>query len=164
MAKLIQMYCGAGKGKTSAAFGRGFQAACEGKSVFIVSFLKGKGSVEPGLLRRLEPEIKLFTFDKFSEKYSELSESEKREEQIHVQNGLNFARKVMVTEECDMLILDEILELADRNIVPLEEIIHLLEQSPDNMDIILTGTGRCERLWPYVDQVIELEVVKENAV
>ena len=57
------MYCGSGKGKTSAAIGRGVQCACEGKSVFVVSFLKGSSCVELSFLKRLEPEIKIFSFE-----------------------------------------------------------------------------------------------------
>ena len=89
------MYCGTGWGKSSAAIGRGIKAACAGKTVFVVQFLKGKAGSELDFIKRLEPEIKLFTFDKFEEQFAELSEEEKREEMMNIRNGLNFAKKVL---------------------------------------------------------------------
>ena len=163
MSKYIRMYCGSGKGKTSAAIGRGVQCACEGKSVFVVSFLKGSSCVELSVLKRLEPEIKIFSFEKFRDGYSSLTEEEKAEERLHVQTGLNFARKVLVTEECDVLILDEILDLSANGIIRTEDIIPLLESTGENMELILTGEDRCEKLWPYVNLVTEVSTLLESA-
>ena len=39
-----------------------------------------------------------------------------------MRNGINFARKVLTTRECDMLILDEVLGLVDNGIVSVEEL------------------------------------------
>lgn len=163
MSKFIQIYCGSGKGKTSAALGRGIRYACIGKSVFIVTFLKGKSNLDMDFLKRMEPEIKVFSFDKFSQNYESLSETEKREARIHVQNGINFARKVLMTEECDVLILDEVLDLEKNGIIQTEDLLHLLKAVPDGMEVILTGDERCERLWPCVDMVTDVETLKESA-
>lgn len=57
---LVQVYCGGGKGKTTAALGQGIRAASQGKSVIIIQFLKRKNEEEIDFIRRLEPEIKLF--------------------------------------------------------------------------------------------------------
>ena len=72
--KYIHIYCGTGEGKSSAAIGQGIKAACAGKNVFVIQFLKGKAESELDFLKRLEPEIKLFSFDKFPERFNELSE------------------------------------------------------------------------------------------
>jgi cob(I)alamin adenosyltransferase len=106
--------------------------------------------------KRLEPEVKLFRFQKFPENYENLTEREKEDEIQNIKNGLNFAKKVLVTEECDVLILDEILGLTDKGIVTLEEIRSLIEAVGDDMELYLTGTSRCEELWPCVDEVTEL--------
>ena len=31
----------------------------------------------------------------------------KKDEEINIRNGLNYAKKVLTTEECDLLVLDE---------------------------------------------------------
>ena len=155
--RYIHIFCGAGMGKTSAALGKGVRAASEGKSVVVIQFLKEKKTenVEE-FFKRLEPEIRLFRFEKFPEEYESLTEREREEENLNIKNGLNFARKVLQTEECDVLILDEILGLTDRRIVTIDELKKLIDQLGSGMELYLTGTSRCEELWPYVDEVTEM--------
>ncbi len=162
-AKNIQMYCGSGSGRSAAAIGQGIRCACAGKTVFVVRFLKGKASLELDYLKKLEPEIKLFCFDKFDAGYSDLTDEEKEEEKIHIQNGIGYAKKVLVTHECDMLILDEITDLVAMHIVGSEEVAALLEAVGEDMTVIMTGTARCEELWPYVDRVTEVSTLKADS-
>ena len=54
--KIVQVFYGAGKGKTSAAVGQCIRAASLGQSVIIIQFLKGKDAEEFNFLERLEPE------------------------------------------------------------------------------------------------------------
>lgn len=155
--RYIHIFCGKGVGKTAAALGKGVREASEGKSVVLIQFLKERQSGESmDFFKRLEPEVKLFRFQKFPENYENLTEREKEDEIQNIKNGLNFAKKVLVTEECDVLILDEILGLTDKGIVTLEEIRSLIEAVGDDMELYLTGTSRCEELWPCVDEVTEL--------
>ena len=65
---LIHIYAGDGRGKSPAALGRAVQAAMDGKRVVMIQFLKGKGHEECDILRRMEPEIKLFCFEKSESK------------------------------------------------------------------------------------------------
>lgn len=155
--RYIHIFCGTGVGKTSAALGKGLREASEGKSVVLIRFLKERQSGESlDFFKRLEPEIRLFRFEKFPENYENLTEREKEDEIQNIKNGLNFARKVLVTEECDVLILDEILGLTDKGIVSVDELRGMIELVSDDMELYLTGTSRCEELWPYVDEVTEL--------
>lgn len=150
------MFCGKGSGKSSAALGRAVKAACEGKSVIMIQFLKGKDAAEPGFLRRLDPEIRLFSFDKFAKPFNELSPEEREEERAHIQNGLSYARKVLSTGEADVVVLDEILGLPEKGVADKEEIRALIQACSEDLELILTGQDRCEDLWPYVDEVSEV--------
>ncbi len=155
--RYVHIFCGSGMGKTSAALGKGIREASVGKDVVVIQFLKERHSDEvEEFFKRLEPEIRLFRFEKRPEDYESLSEQEREEENINIRNGLNFARKVLVTEEADVLILDEILGLTDRGIVTIEDLKRLIEAVGDNTVLYLTGTARCEELWPYVDEVTEM--------
>ena len=58
--RIVQVFYGPGKGKTSAAVGQCIRAASLGQSVIIIQFLKGKDAEEFNFLERLEPDIKLF--------------------------------------------------------------------------------------------------------
>ncbi len=102
----IYIYTGDGRGKSPAAMGRAVQAAAEGKQVMIIQFLKGKGLGDSDFVRRMEPEIKLFHFEKSDENFASLTEEKQQEEIGNIKNGMNFAKKVLTTGECDLLILD----------------------------------------------------------
>ena len=69
----IYIYTGDGRGKSPAAIGRAVQAAVEGKRVVIIQFLKGKGLGDSDFLRRMEPEIKLFRFEKSDACFADLT-------------------------------------------------------------------------------------------
>ena len=57
--RIVQVYYGSGKGKTSAAVGQCIRAAGLGQSVIIIQFLKGKDAEEFSFLNRLEPDMNL---------------------------------------------------------------------------------------------------------
>ena len=127
---MIQVICGPGKGKTASALGRGVSALIRGKNVIMVQFLKGSmDSDNMEVLKRLEPEFKLFRFEKSPMVFDRLSDEEKEEARINIRNGLNFSKKVLVTGECDILILDEILGILDEGIITLEELCALITQA-----------------------------------
>ncbi|MDE5590451.1 MAG: cob(I)yrinic acid a,c-diamide adenosyltransferase [Acetatifactor sp.] len=160
MAKgLIYIYAGDGRGKSPAAIGRAVQAAADGRNVVIIQFLKGKVQEDSDFWRRMEPEIKLFRFEKSDENFEELSEERKADEIGNIRNGMNFARKVLATGECDLLILDEVLGLVEKGIVSVEDMKTLLECHGDT-DIILTGIKLSDEICVLADEVSKIETVK----
>ena len=112
----ICIYSGDGHGKSPAALGEAVLTAAAGGSVVIIQFLKGKGLKDTEFIHRLEPEIKIFRFEKSDVNFDELPEDKKHEEILNIKNGLNYAKKVLSTGECDLLILDEVLGLIDNRI------------------------------------------------
>ena len=152
--EITEVYCGNGKGKTTLAVGRGLRFARQGKSVIIIQFLKGRERRELDFLEELDNfDFKIFRFEKMDTCYNDLSEQEKAEERTNILNGLNFARKVIATGECDFLLLDEILGLMDKGIAPVETIIDMLKQKDESMHIIMTGRWFPDALKPYVDSI-----------
>lgn len=156
---LITIYTGDGRGKSPAAIGRAVQAAEEGKSVVIIQFLKGRGLKDSDFLRKMEPEIKLFRFEKSDENFEELSKEKKQEEIRNIKNGINFAKKVLTTGECDLLILDEVLGLIEKGIISVDELKNLL-QSREETDVILTGISMDKSICILADEVSKIETVK----
>lgn len=150
--ELTEVYCGNGKGKTTLAIGQSLRASTQGKSVIIIQFLKGNERRELDFLEELdELDIKIFRFEKMENCYDELSEQEKDEEKRNIINGMNFARKVVATQECDFLVLDEILGLLDNGIATPEMIIDILKLKDESMHVIMTGRMLPEAMKPYVD-------------
>lgn len=156
---LIHIYSGDGRGKSPAAIGRAVEAAVEGKHVVIIQFLKGQGLGDSDFLRRMEPEIKVFHFEKSDENFEELPEDKKQEEIANIKNGINFARKVLTTGECDLLILDEVLGLVEKNIISVEELRDILELRED-MDVIMTGIALNDEVCIWADEVSQIKTLK----
>lgn len=90
----VEVICGTGKGKTSLAIGKGMGALTQQKSVIMIQFLKGSAN-QDGLnfFQCLEPDLKVFRFEKADTYFENLSEDEKREELLNIRNGFNFAKK-----------------------------------------------------------------------
>lgn len=158
----IQVYYGAGRGKTSAALGYAIHEASKGESVIVIQFLKRKDEDEISFLGRLEPEIRLFRFQKSEKYYNELPEEGQLEEQMNMKNGINYARKVLQTGECNILILDEVLGLLNEQIVSEEEIVQLMELKSDDMDLIMTGQIISDGIITRADEVYEICIKKEG--
>lgn len=157
---LTQIYCGPGKGKTSVAIGQAIRAVGYGKRAIVIQFLKGRATSRLDYLNAMEPEVRLFRFEKKDKFYEDLTEEEKKEENLNIRNGLNFARKVLLIEECDMLILDEILGALEFGIVSEEEIESLIQAKDYETELIMTGNVVTEALKNAADRVVSLEVIK----
>ena len=157
----LQIYCGSGKGKTTAAIGQAIKEASRGRSVFVVQFLKGKHPEEISFIQRLEPEIKMFRFQKREDSFEDLTPQEREEEIPNLRNGLNFAKKVLATGECDVLILDEVLGLVDQGIATAEE-IHVLLENAEDTELIFTGIKLCPEMMEWADNVYQITALKET--
>ncbi len=155
MNKRIDIYCGNGRGKSALAIGQCLKAAVQGKSSIVIQFLKGRDRGELDVLEEAEGmDIKVFRFEKMDKAYEELDPQEKEEEKRNIINGVNFARKVIATDECDFLVLDEILGLLDLGIITEESIEELLSARRDEeMHIVMTGRIYPEKLRSHVDRI-----------
>lgn len=153
----IHIYSGDGHGKTPAAWGKALQAASEGKEVIIIQFLKGKGLQDSPFLKRLEPEIKFFRFEKSDTDFIELDDAHKQEEIQNIKNGLNFAKKVLTTGGCDLLILDEVLGLLDVSVITLEDLKSILQAKQQETTLIMTGIRLSDEVCMLADEVSKIE-------
>ena len=100
----VRVICGPGYGKSASALGYAMMGVFRGKRVIMVQFLKGMlGEGAADVLKRLEPDLKFFRFEHSKERFEDLPEDQKHEELMNMRNGFNFARKVMTTGECDVL-------------------------------------------------------------
>ncbi|MDD6194060.1 MAG: cob(I)yrinic acid a,c-diamide adenosyltransferase [Lachnospiraceae bacterium] len=150
----IQIYYGEGRGKSSAALGNAIRSAGDGKSAYVVQFMKGQLNSE--FLKRLEPEVKVFRFERCAEGFDAMSEEEKQEQKMNIQNGLNFAKKALVTGECDLLVLDEVLGLVEEGMSTVEQIVEILRAKSLYTDVILTGRNCPEQIYQMADSVLNI--------
>lgn len=156
----VQIYSGDGHGKSPAALGEAIIRAVRGENVVMIQFLKGKGIGESKFLQRLEPEIKIFNFEKLTGNFNALSKEKQVEEINNIKNGLSFAKKVLTTGECKLLILDEVLGLLDNGIITVEELKSLIGVRDEDTDIIMTGITIDDKVCALADDVSRIETVK----
>ena len=157
-AGMIQIICGMGTGKSELALGRAIREASRGKRVIVIQYLKGSMTPEAEQwYKKLEPGLRLFSFEKHCEYFENLDEQKKAEEIQNIQNGLHFAKKVLTTGECDVLILDEFLGLVDQELVSTEMLKSLIDAKDPPATLILTGRNCSDEHRKVADSVIDIE-------
>ena len=83
-----------------------------------------------------------------------------REEAQNIRNGICFARKVLTTGQCDLLVLDEVLGLVDCGIVQEQVLRELIFGRGADTDVTLTGIRMCDSLLEIADHVSDIEQIK----
>ncbi|NLI90236.1 MAG: cob(I)yrinic acid a,c-diamide adenosyltransferase [Epulopiscium sp.] len=157
---LVQIYCGNGKGKTTAAIGLGIRAIGQNLKVIMIQFLKDADTGECKTLKSLEPKFKVFHFEKARGFTWTLTPEEKEEKKEEIKNAINFARKVLDTGECDILILDEILGAIEAGLIDEEEICDLIDNKPEGSELVLTGRVLPDEIAKRANYISKINAIK----
>lgn len=157
---LVQIYYGTGKGKTTAAVGQGIRAVGNNLKVIMIQFLKNDTSGECQILKGMEPKFKVFHFEKARGPIKELRAEDKHELTQEITLALKFSKKVMDTMECDLLILDEVLDAVEQGFVDETYLIELIQMKPEAIELILTGSKLPENLRLQVDTINRIDAEK----
>lgn len=148
---LVHLYCGDGKGKTTAAMGLALRALGQGMQVVVVQFLKNGTSGELEPLRNLgatvfsgKPGAK-FTFQMNAEEKAQATK----------ENNARLAEALQ--QPCDLLILDEI--CAARNSSMLDEALakQAVLERPQHREVVLTGRNPEAWMAEAADYITEMQ-------
>lgn len=156
----ISVYYGTGKGKTCVAMGRGFKAIGDGLRVVMIQFMDYHNAKEIELLKTLEPDFRIFSFEK-KRIEQEIDEAARKEISGEIRNAFNFARKIVDTGECEMLLLDGVLECVEKGFLEEIELVELLNKRGSFMDIILTGDVLSPKIAEIADCIYQMKVEKQ---
>ena len=154
---LVHIYCGDGKGKTSAAIGLAVRAAGRGKKVLISRFLKTDDSGEVMILKEI-PGITVLHCEKSFGFLFRMSEEQKKEAASYYQE--QFEKTVKMAERYDLLILDEMMASISGKMVPEERVLQFLQEKPENLEVVLTGRNPSDRLKEEADYISEILAVR----
>ena len=154
MKGLIHIYCGDGKGKTTAATGLAVRAAGCGMKVLLVQFLKGQ---ETGELRALAhiPGITVLR-GKASEKFTFQMDERELQQTYDLLTAVEQAR----AGACDLLVLDEVMGALSCQLIDEDLLRSLVEQKPERLELVMTGRNPPDWLIEAADYVSEIKKVK----
>ncbi len=174
----IQVYTGDGKGKTTAALGLALRAYGRGYKTLILQFMKSKGYGEHESLKNFASDIEIRTLGKpfFIAHEGEIDKETlaqiKDEVAIFppgnppyelvevVKEGLELARQEMLSGLWDIVVLDEINVCVYFDLIPVELVVSLLEDKPENVELVLTGRKAHPEIITRADLVTEMKEVK----
>ena len=129
---LIHIYCGDGKGKTTAAIGLSVRAAGSGMRVLFVQFLKKAETSELNILTKL-PQITVLR----------PSEDES-----------------WTDTQADLLVLDEAIGAYNRGAIDRTKLLAFLKHKPESLEVEMTGRNPPGELIDLADYVSEIKKIK----
>jgi cob(I)alamin adenosyltransferase len=179
---LTQVWWGDGKGKTTATLGMAFRAAGHGYRVHVLQFMKGGAdSVEdvrgeynaiaavPGLSYENLGHYGWHGMNDGSDERDHESQAEagfERAKELVAAAGeadlsTPFSPDAEPDEGVHMLVLDEILYAADRELVDPAAVVELVETKPDDLELVLSGSHtRPDYLVEHADLVTNVRKEK----
>ena len=153
----IHIYCGDGKGKTTAAAGLALRAAGNGFRVYFVQFLKDGTSGEAGILKTLPGvvwnvgfPVKKFTFQMNEE---ELEQTRKACRKLLEQTASRL-------KEFDVAVLDEVLYALRTGLLEEGQVLEFLKNRPEHTEVVLTGNYLTSALEDAADYVTEMKKIR----
>ncbi len=155
----IHLYCGDGKGKTTAAVGLAVRACGSGKKVLFLQFLKGEESGERQMLRLL-PGMTVYPNPEHIKFSFQMTQEEK--EQVRADNDHRFKEAAIEAIErgCDLLILDEAIGALNEDLISRALVLFYLRTKPKGLEIVLTGRDPDDELSDLADYISEVKKVR----
>ena len=157
---LIHIYCGDGKGKTTAAMGLAIRAAGRKKKVFITQFLKSGKSGELISLEKLDEYITFFPGKPVNKFVWNMNEEEKLQAKIEHTKRFQEIKDIINKEEYDLLILDEIIATINNEFIELNDVIEFLRNKPKSLEVVMTGRDPKDELVELSNYVTEMKCIK----
>ncbi|MBF0590793.1 MAG: cob(I)yrinic acid a,c-diamide adenosyltransferase [Nitrospirae bacterium] len=151
----VQVYTGNGKGKTTAAVGLAVRAAGCGMRVFFAQFIKSLYSGELHCLQRLDGLIDVQQYGKGFVRGAPMAEDIEA-----AQRGLHQAQAAVLSTDYQVVILDEINVALTLGLLELQDVVTLIQNRPQDVELILTGRGAHQRLIELADLVTEFKEIK----
>lgn len=157
----ILIFTGAGKGKTTAAMGMVLRASSHGMRIKVVQFLKSDtGSGEIAALQNL-PGVE-FVRRGLSFVPKHRADPRFAEHQRVAGEGLALAREAVLSNDYDLVVLDEICGAIAAGLLQEAEVAELLRQAPARLRLALTGRHAPAALIEMADTVTEMRCVKHG--
>ena len=154
---LLIVHTGAGKGKSTAAFGMVLRCLGHGFRVGIVQFVKGVWSTGERTVLARFPE--LVTCRAMGEGFTWDTQDRARDIAA-ARAAWGVAREMIADPSYRMVLLDELNIVLRYDYLPLDEVVAVLKAKPRDLHIIVTGRNAQPELIEAADLVTEMALVK----
>lgn len=154
---MVHIYCGDGKGKTTAAMGLALRMAGAGKNVLIGQFFKDGSSGEIKVLKTI-PGVEVLHCETVPGRYVHMTEPQK--EQARKDYTAYLLTLLEQGKDSDLLVLDEVISALNRVIVPIEPVTAFLRDFGPKLEVVLTGRNPAPELVEVADYVTEMRKEK----
>ncbi|MCH5212380.1 MAG: cob(I)yrinic acid a,c-diamide adenosyltransferase [Oscillospiraceae bacterium] len=154
---LIHIYCGDGKGKTTAAIGLAARCAGAGGRVLFFQFLKGNSSSERKILKEIKNIDLVDGIDNMKFVWN-MTDTEKAEAARKYKKI--FEDIADRAADYDMIILDEVIPALKYDFVSEHKLVDFLKSKPDGTEIVLTGREPSNGLMELADYVTKMKKIK----
>ena len=159
---LVHVITGDGKGKTTSSLGLALRAIGNNLSVHMIQFLKSGFTGELYSAKKLGFEIEQFGVDALKEKQKHLQEFADKtgrfvfqpdiKEKDAAMQGWEHAKKIIKSNDYDMVILDEINCVLEKGLIPLNEVLEIVKEH-GKVELVLTGRDAPKELMEAADYV-----------
>jgi cob(I)alamin adenosyltransferase len=159
---IIQIYCGNGKGKTTASIGQAVRALGHGLRVYMAQFLKPMEafSGEIAMFKIFGPHFIFRRPNRSCFLDNSLTQDEREREKELILNEIKYSREVMSERACDIFIFDELLTALNLGMIEEYLLIELLKMKPEQIEIILTGLKYTQKIFDMADLVTDMRELK----
>ncbi len=156
---MVHIYCGDGKGKTTAAMGLALRSAGRGKRVLIAQFLKGADSGERLALSRL-PGVELPELPERVRFSFQMTQEERREAAQRFLDLCEHCRRRLAAGQAELVVLDEAFAAVNTGLLPLEALLQVLDAAPEGAELVLTGRNPAPELLARGDYITEMRCLR----
>ncbi len=156
---MLEIYCGDGKGKTTAAVGLAVRAAGAGLRVLFCQFLKNGSSSEIGILESISS-ITLSCCKECTTFTSKLTETEKLNVTERHNSQLAEALDSALHGKYDVIVLDEFLDAYNKKLLDRKLAEKLVRECCAESEMILTGRDPAQIFLGCADYISEIKAVR----
>nr|WP_307775315.1 cob(I)yrinic acid a,c-diamide adenosyltransferase [uncultured Cetobacterium sp.] len=156
MKRMVQIYTGNGKGKTTASIGLAVRALGNGFNIYMGQFMKGQEYGELKVLKKLGIPVERFGTENCIISPEHVQDIDRNK----AKEGYEIVKRKVSSGEYDLVILDEICICPFFGLITVEEIIHLIDIKSDRTELVLTGRYAPQELYPKADLITEMREVK----
>lgn len=165
---MVEIYCGDGKGKTTAAAGLALRALGHGVPVIFAQFLKDDSSGEIRALRKL-PGVTVLHAQIFHGFVKHMSEAQREEtraayeallcdiarmtEEICRSSRADYCEEARGADILALVVLDEVLHACNCGLLDEERLLAFIASQPPEVEVVLTGRNPSEALRGRADYI-----------